>query len=114
MAVAVPDTDITFLGFAEGAEILGAIQADFGVDLPNGRTKELSVLLNEPAAAYLAERLGMEPSETFRESAAKASGVAWVRKCLAQNRRLDSITFVSKSLLEEHGDLVEAIRAEIG
>jgi hypothetical protein len=105
------DATIKFLGFTPGAEILGATQANFAVDRPTTHAKELSVLLNAPAAAYLAEALGREDTPEFREDAAREAGLAWIAHCLAHGHHLDSVTFLSRPLLESTPSILEALRS---
>lgn len=109
MVTAADDITITFLGLTDGAEVLGATQADFAVDPPNGHTKELSVLLNSPAAALLAERFGQEDTEEFRERAAAVAGEAWIRRCIARRRPLDSVTILSRAILEREPEFVASL-----
>ncbi|MGD9934921.1 MAG: hypothetical protein AB7T37_14565 [Dehalococcoidia bacterium] len=106
------DTDLTidFEGFTPGADVLGATQANFSVDRPGIHAKELSVLLNNPAAAYLAEALGRENTTAFREEAARIAGGAWVRRLLDAGHRPESIIFLSRATLAGAPDFVESLK----
>ncbi len=108
-----PEQELTidFQGFAEGAEVLGATQANFLVDRPHHPAKELSVLLNDPAAAQLAVLLGQEDSPEFRRQATRQAGRLWTELRLKTGAPLESISFISKATLANHPELVEAMRA---
>jgi hypothetical protein len=109
--VTTTELPVKFLGLAAGAEILGAIQADFAIDPPHGHARELSVLLNEPAAAFLAQHLGVEDTPEWRQRAAQEVGAAWLRYAFERGRKLDSITFLSKALLEANPDFLASLKA---
>src|SRR5688572_11392347 len=94
------DVEVNFLGFAPGAEIFGGVQADFDVRRAGVAAKELSVLLNRPTAAFLAEVIGREATPAFQEDAARDVGIAWVRRCVERGEHLDSVTFLTRPLLE--------------
>ncbi|MEZ4481292.1 MAG: hypothetical protein R3B97_09075 [Dehalococcoidia bacterium] len=80
------ETDLTieFQRFTPGADLLGATQANFSIDRPGIHAKELSILLNNPAAAYIAEIVGRENTPAFREEAARIAGKAWLRRLSMQ------------------------------
>ena len=107
------EPSVSFLGFAPGAEIFGGVQADFDIRRAGAAAKELSVLLNRPTADFLAETLGVEPSAAFQEQAARDVGLAWVRHCLATGHHLDSVTFLSRSLLESQPAFLESLKGEV-
>ena len=60
------DATIVFEGITRGSELLGATQASFSVDRPRRHAKETSVLLNDPAAAYLASESGLPNDDAFK------------------------------------------------
>ena len=106
------DTDLTieFEGFTPGADVFGATQANFSIDRPGIHAKELSILLNSPAAAYLAETLGRENTPAFHEEAARVAGAAWVRRLLDAGHRPESVIFLSRSTLDGAPDFVESLK----
>ena len=105
---------IEFQGFAEGAEMLGGIQANFSIDREHHAAKEVSVLLNDPAAAKLASLLGGEDTPEFRHEAAREVGRLWVESRLAARAELESITVISAATLGQHPELIEGMRASLG
>jgi hypothetical protein len=110
MVPALDDVTIEFLGLATGGEILGATQADFVVDRPHAHAKEVSVLLNGPAAAFLAEYLGEEDTEEFRRRAAERVGAAWIRRAIERNHHVDSINFLSRARLESDPEFLSSLK----
>jgi len=107
------DTELTieFERFTPGADLLGATQANFSIDRPGIHAKELSILLNNPAAAYIAEIVGRENTPAFREEAAIIAGKAWLRRLLDAGQHPDSIIFLSRSALDGAPDFVETLKS---
>jgi hypothetical protein len=102
---------IVYEGPSEGAEaIMGATLANFIIEGP-GADKECGVMLNDPGAAYLAERLGVEQTPEWREQMTKRVGEVVLDAALQQKRHIDSVVFVSRAILEAHPEYVEALRA---
>ena len=106
--------EVRFLGFAAGSEIFGAVQADFDVRRVGLAAKELSVLLNKPTAAFLAEQLGIENTPEFQQEAARDVGTAWVRFCVERGQHLDSVTVLSRSMLEGQPEFMASLRGKAG
>ncbi len=113
-AVTEPTENIRFEGYTVGTEIWGATQANFLIAMEGRHAKEAAILLNDPAAKYLAEVLGAEDSEEFRQAAARAVGQAVLREALANGRPFSSITTVSRTYFDEHPGVLEAVRAALG
>lgn len=105
------DLVIEFEGFTPGAEFLGSTQANFSVDRPGIHAKELSVLLNNPAAAQIAQLVGRENTPEFREEAARVVGKAWIRQLLNEGHRPESILFLSKATLDENPAFTESLKS---
>ncbi|MCS7294517.1 MAG: hypothetical protein RMK15_04395 [Chloroflexota bacterium] len=103
------DIDVWYEGPGQGAEeIMGGTLANFLVVRPNLPDKEAAVILNDPAAEWLAERLGVEPTKEFRERAAEVLGELWIRHLYREHRRVDSLSFIGRAVLEAHPELVQA------
>lgn len=106
------DLTVSYEGIGSGAhEIWGATQANFlvaGGPWPGG--KEVAVMLNDPAAAMLAEALGVENSEDFRANAARVVGEAAIRERHQRLGSVDSLVTVSRATLESHPELIDALR----
>jgi len=109
MATTVEPT-IKYLGITPGGEIFGGTQANFGVDWPDIAAKELSVLLNDPAAAYAAEQTGRENTAEFRIQAAEVIGLAFVSGVAKSRHHLDSVTFITRRMLEDDPALLAGLR----
>lgn len=107
-----PELVVRYEGVGSGAdEIWGGTQANFlafGGHLPAG--KEVAVMLNDPAAAMLAETLGIENTPEFRAEAARRVGEAAIRGLHDRTRHLDPVITVSRATLETYPDLVNALR----
>ncbi len=106
---AASELEIMYEGPGQGAEeIMGGKLANFLVVRPNLPDKEAAVILNDPAAEWLAERLGVEATDEFRERAAEVLGELWIRHLYREHRRVDSLSFIGRAALEAHPELVEA------
>jgi len=110
----VPTADSTktvvYEGPGSGAELMGASQANFIV-LEPGADKEVAVLLNDPAAALLAEQLGVEATSEWREAATREAGLAVIRHHIARGDHLDSVIMISTATFAEHPELVGVVRS---
>lgn len=104
---AVTELTVQYEGPGQGAEeLMGGTLANFLVLRPNLPDKEAAVLLNDPAAQWLAERLGETPTKAFRERAAAILGELWIRRLFERHRRVDSLSLLGRSALEAQPDLV--------
>ena len=108
--MAAGNGQVQFEGIAEGSEVLGATQANFVVYRSGQHAKETSVLLNDPAATYLAGLLGMDDGVPFRASAARHVGQLWLEAAVEAGHHIESIVFLSKGSLESHPALVERLK----
>ena len=104
---------ITFEGITRGSEIFGATQANFSVERPGLHAKETSILLNAPAAAYLATATGSPDDDAFRDHAARIAGEVWLEDLLANSLHIDSIYFLTKAAIEARPAILERLRALI-
>ncbi|MGH2627531.1 MAG: hypothetical protein ACRDHY_12880, partial [Anaerolineales bacterium] len=106
------DLTIRYEGVGSGAhEIWGGTQANFivrGAGMAGAR--EVAVMLNDPAAAFLAETLGAENTEEFRADAAHVVGEAVIRDRYARIGRVESLITVSRATLDVNPGLVGALR----
>jgi hypothetical protein len=100
---------ITYEGPGEGSSIMGASLANFIIETP-GADKECAVMLNDPGATYLAEQLGVELTDEWRESATQKLGEAVLKAAIEESRHVDSVVFVSRAILEAHPEFVDALR----
>ena len=110
-AATEPSFAIRFEGYSPGTEIWGATQANFLVSTPGQHSKEAAVLLNDPAAAMLANELGRDDTPEFREAAARAVGYAALTDIVTRGAHFDSALIVSRAYLEEHPAVLGAARA---
>lgn len=106
------DLVVRYEGTGSGAhEIWGGTQANFlvaGGTLPAAR--EVAVMLNDPAAAMLADAAGVENTAEFRADAAMRIGEAAIRAQHARMGRVDSQITVSRMTLEAQPELIDAVR----
>ncbi|MEX0784920.1 MAG: hypothetical protein WD557_19980 [Dehalococcoidia bacterium] len=109
-----PETEllVRYEGTGSGAhEIWGGTQANFLV-AANGwpGAREVAVMLNDPAAALLAESAGAENTDEFRAEAANRVGEAVIRERHRRLGHVDAVVTVSRATLEEHPELLEAVK----
>ena len=100
---------IRFEGFGVGTEIWGSTQANFAVVLPGRHTKETAILLNDPAAALIAEGAATEITPEFREAAARAAGEVLLEELVRSDSHIPSLISVSRALMEAEPGLRERI-----
>jgi len=105
--------EVRFEGFSPGTEIWGSTQANFLVKLPGRHAKESAILLNDPTAKALAEELGRENTQEFREEAARLAGGIIFRDVLERGRPIDSVVMASNAFFEERPDLLAALKASL-
>ena len=110
---AAPDTaavTIRYHGPGDGAELWGGTQADFVLDWPGRPAREVAVLLQDAAAAALAEAASAGDGPAFREAAARAVGEAWLEAQSERGARIDSIAVISAATLAERPELLAVAR----
>jgi len=104
------DYRIVYEGPGDGADIImGASLANFMIEGP-GADKECAVMLNDPGASYLAEKLSVEPTPEWREAMTRRVGEVMLQAALEASRHVDSVAFVSRAILEAHPEYIEALR----
>jgi hypothetical protein len=102
---------IVYEGPSEGADmIMGASLANFIIETP-GADKECGVMLNDPGAAYLVEKLGADETPEWREEITRRVGEVVLQAAIEAHRHIDSVVFVSRAILEAHPEYIEALRA---
>ncbi len=102
---------VRFEGIASGTEIWGGTQADFTIQAEGWPAKEAAVLLNDPAAALLAEAVGRENTEEFRNAAAEAAGRVVFELEAAKRGSIDSLVMVSKAYFDLNPGVFERVKA---
>jgi hypothetical protein len=112
MTVTEP-ADIRFEGFTQGTEIWGSTQANFLVRIPGRHLKEAAILLNDPTARMLADLVGREDSQDFREQAARAAGELVFRDVLDRGANVDSLVMVSNAYFEQRPQILEQLKAAL-
>jgi len=95
-----PEGVIRYEGGGVGTEIWGCTQANFLVIAPGQHAREVAILLNDVAAAYLAAELGANNDEQFRADAVRYVGEWWLQRRLAEGGHLDSVVMLSRAALE--------------
>ena len=111
MTTLIEPVMVRFEGIAAGTEIWGGTQADFTIQADGRTAKEAAVILNDPAAALLAEALGREDTEEFREAAAQAAGRAVFEAEARKDPAVDSLVMVSKAYLDTNPAILDRIKA---
>ncbi len=113
MTAVMEPSDVRFAGYTEGTEIWGSTQANFVLRMPGRNAKEAAILLNDPTAKLLAEALGRENTQEFREEAARIAGALVFRDILEHGQQMDSLVMVSNAYFEQHPDLLEKLKAAL-
>ncbi|MBI2764996.1 MAG: hypothetical protein HYX53_03695 [Chloroflexi bacterium] len=111
--VANSDIHVRFEGFGVAPEIWGAMQANYLITAPGHHARETAVLLNEPAAAFLAELLGQPDTEDFRRNAARHVGRMWVERLIRNGERIAPAITISRQTLEADPEFLANIRASL-
>lgn len=110
MTAASGTTTISYHGPGDAAELWGGSQADFVLDWPSRPAREVAVLLQNAAAAALAEAAGSADDAEFRAAAARAVGEAWLAAQVERGGRIDSVVVISAATLAERPELVAVAR----
>ena len=113
MTAVMETGEVRFEGFSAGTEIWGSTQANYLVKLPGRHAKEAAILLNDPTAKALAEALGRENTQEFREEAARLAGGIIFRDVLERGRQVDSIIMASNAYFEQNPELLIALKAAL-
>ena len=114
MTGAIESASVRYEGSSPGTDIWGYTQANFLVAIPGRNAKESAILLNEPAGKFLVGALGLEDSPEVREALARAVGEAWFPEAVARGGDVESIVTVSLGFLDNHPEVVEAVRTALG
>lgn len=101
---------VSFEGYGEAPEIWGSMQANFLVTQHGQHAQETAVLLNDPAATYLAEVLGQPDGDEFRREAARHVGRLWLEKLVAEGVHLAPAVTISRGALEADQAFVEQVK----
>ncbi|MCC6388903.1 MAG: hypothetical protein IT302_16140 [Dehalococcoidia bacterium] len=105
---------VSFEGYGEAPEIWGSMQANFLVTQHGHHAQETAVLLNDPAAAYLAEILGQPDNDEFRRQAARHVGQLWLEKLVDEGVHLAPAVTISRGALEADAAFVERVKQLTG
>jgi len=97
-------------GSSPGTDIWGYTQANFLVAIPGRNSKESAILMNEPAGKFLSAELGLEDSTETRDVLACALGEAWFPVLVEHGGDVESIVTVSRGFLDNHPEVIEAVR----
>ena len=101
---------VRYEGSSPGSDSWGYTQANFLVAIPGRHPKESAILMNEPAGKFLVAELGLEESTEVREALARALGEAWFPILVEHGGDVESIVTVSRGFLDNHPEVVEAVR----
>ena len=66
--------------------------------------------MNEPAGAFLVAELGLEDSAETRDALARALGEAWFPQLFVRGADIEPIVTVSRAFLNNHPEIVAAVR----
>ncbi len=103
------ESQVQYEGPGVGSELWGGVQGNFLVSWPHHHAREIAVLLNDPALAYLLGRTGGEDSPEFREGAARHVGDLWLQKLLKEGHPIPPVVVLSRASLEAAGPFVDSI-----
>ncbi|MEO9256085.1 MAG: hypothetical protein ABI305_11120 [Tepidiformaceae bacterium] len=105
-----PETSVRYEGTAVATELWGMTQANFSVRIPGRRAKEVGVMLNDPAARFLATELGQEDTREFRVAASRHAGAYLLEKLLRAGLYIDGSVDLSERTLAAHPDILEHLK----
>lgn len=109
-AATEPETLVRYDGISPGASIWGYTQGNFLVAVPGRNAKESAILMNEPAGKYLIAESALDDTPENREMLLKAIGEAWYPVLVEAGGDIPSIVTVSRAFLDDHPEVVEAVR----
>ncbi|MBE0612020.1 MAG: hypothetical protein IH609_21755 [Dehalococcoidia bacterium] len=101
---------VRYEGSSPGTDIWGYTQANFLVAIPGRNARESAILMNEPAGKFLAAELGLADSTETRDALARALGEAWFPALFERGADIESIVTVSRGFLDNHPEVIEAVR----
>lgn len=101
---------VRYEGPSPGTDVSGYTQANFLVAVPGRNAKESAILMNGPAGRFLADEFGLEDSAEVRDALARALGETWFPTLVERGGDVESIVTVSRGFLDDHPEVVEAVR----
>lgn len=101
---------VGYEGSSPGTDTWGYTQANFLVAIPGRNSKESAILMNEPAGKFLAAELEMADSAETRDALARALGEVWFPILIERGGDVESIVTVSRGFLDNHPEVIEAVR----
>jgi hypothetical protein len=101
---------VRYEGSSPGTDTWGYTQANFLISIPGRNAREAAILLNEPAGAFLVAELGLADSTETREALARALGEAWFPALIERGAHIEPIVTVSRAFLDNHPEVIEAVR----
>lgn len=111
MVTAYPNATVRFESYGVAPDLWGATQANFMVAVPGRHAIETAVMLNDPAATFLASELAADASEAFRQEMARTIGQLWLESAIARGGHVAPAITVSRATLQAEPWLVEKLRA---
>lgn len=109
-ATEVAQAIVRYEGSSPGTDIWGYTQANFLIARPGRSAREAAILMNEPAGRFLVAELGLEDSTEVRDALARALGEAWFPALVERGGDVESIVTVSRGFLDNHPEIVDAVR----
>ncbi|MBI5946509.1 MAG: hypothetical protein HY875_00030 [Chloroflexi bacterium] len=108
-----PALQVQYEGGGVGTELWGMTQANFLVHVPNDASREVAVMVNDAAAAFLASRYGQDDTPEFRKNLARVVGRLWIEALHAEHGRISTpVLVISRATFDEQpGLLAEVDRA---
>ncbi len=103
-----PSAPILYEGPGEGAELMGAEQANFYAP---GLEREFGVFINIPTLEYVMGELGIEDTPDNRQKLMEHLGRAIIERKVRASR-IDPVTFVGKKALTDDPTILEEVRAK--
>jgi hypothetical protein len=107
------EVQIRYEGPGTGTEFIAMTQANFLVLHRGHAAKELAVMFNDVAMAYLAEQLSSTNDMSFRNSAARVAGRIWIERHVPRMGRIEPVLIVSRATFDEDPGLLGAIKAAV-
>lgn len=105
---------IQYEGAGAGTEIWGMTQANYLVAVPGGAAREVAVMVNDAAGAFLAERYQQENSPEFRKDLSRVVGRLWIEAFHEHHGHVGPLLVISRATFGEQPGLLAEIDRAVG
>ena len=108
------DLRIQYEGAGSGTDIWGMTQANYLVAVPGGAAREVAVMVNDAASAFLAERYEEPANPEFRRNLVRVVGRLWIAAFHEHHGHLPPLLVISRATFAEQRGLLAEIDRAVG